>query len=112
MNVLACGGDCWGGVGWAAVKDVFGVCWAGDVVCWIRTEGESKIFELVPTLETKVLIEEYICRAAVLNDWHIRNNYDRITRLWNKRCRSIDLWKGKSWGNGNLDSLNCTCLVM
>lgn len=37
MNVLAYGGDCWVGVGWDVVEEVFGVCWAGDVVCWIRT---------------------------------------------------------------------------
>lgn len=23
-----------------------------------------------------------------------------------------DLWEGKSWGNGNSNSLNCTCLAM
>lgn len=112
MNVLACGGDSWVGVGWDVVEEVFGVCWAGDVVCWIRTEGESKIFELVPTLETKVLIEEYICRAAVLNDWHIRNNYDGITRLWNKRCRSVRLVRRKELRKWNSDSLNCTCRAM
>lgn len=99
MNVLACWGDCWVGVGWDVVEEVFGVCWAGDVVCWIRTEDESKIFESVPTLETKALIEEY----PELLCWMIDILGTTMMELQDCEIRDVeasDLWEGKSWGNG------------